>query len=538
MVRGSAHLVAILLLAMPVCGQQNRYVVSFNARPATDYSISRPLEFLSAKALARRDRNGVAVTDADLPVARALLEAVQGAGAEVLFTSRWFNAALILATPAQLPAIQSLPFVANVQLAAPGRQLATGRTQARGKEPARVAEAAAISNRMQLQMLGLTTMLDEGYRGNGVAVAVFDSGFEGVSSLAVFQHLFLENRVIDAFNFVTRSTQVYQLDDHGTEVLSIMAAVSAGSFMGGAPGAGFYLYLTEDVSSEYRVEEWNWLFAAERADSAGVDVIVASLGYNRFDDASMNYRTSDLNGATALVSRAAAEAAARGMLVVVSAGNEGNNPGWRLVTPPADAPGVLAVGSVNASGTRSAFSSVGPTADGRIKPDVAALGSGTSLVRGNGAVSTGSGTSYAAPLVASLAAGMMQRFPALSQAALAEAIRGSASQAASPDNLLGFGIPGYETAVDFLHTRNIDDPIEIYPNPAGNYVSVRIRQGTNEDLTVTLTDVAGRIHRQQTVRIQGPYQPVEVDISELAQGLYVFKVQRANHSRSIRLIKQ
>jgi subtilisin family serine protease len=521
-------------------GQANRYVVSFTSKQGTAFSIERPHEFLSAKAMARRQRNGVALTDADLPVAHTFVENLRAAGAEVIFTSRWFNAALIQATPAQLPAIQSLPFVARVQLAAPGPRPQAGRTRevSKTKERFKEAAAAAPATRTQLQMLGLTTMIEEGYDGRGVDVAVFDSGFEGVSSLVFFRHLFQENRVKDQFDFVTRSADVFQLDDHGTEVLSIMAGMSAGSFMGGSPAAGFYLYLTEDIASEYRVEEWNWLFAAERADSAGVDMIVASLGYSTFDDASMNYSPSDLNGTTAVVSRAATEAANRGILVVVSAGNSGNDPRWRLVTPPADAMNVLAIGSVNANGVRSTFSSLGPTADGRIKPDLVALGSGTSLVRGSGAVSTGSGTSYAAPLVASLAAGAMQRFPDLSVAALTEAMLASATQGSSPDNQMGFGVPGYEEMVDFLRTKDIDDPIEIYPNPAENFVSVRIRHGLDENITITMTDTAGRIHLQHTVRIAGAFHPIEVDISHLAQGLYLFKVERANDARIIRLIKQ
>lgn len=532
---GGGRLTAVLLFLAGISwSQQNRYIVSFTSKQGTPFSLQEPARFLSAKALQRRDRNGVAITTADLPVPPIFLSQLRAAGVEVYHTSRWLNAALIQAQPSQLPAIQALPFVAGVRFVAPGRRLTAGRRQAKD----RAGEDTPAATRNQLQMLGITNMLVDGFTGQGVDVAVFDSGFDGVATLSFFQHLYSGSRVKDTYDFVARSNSVYQYDDHGTEVLSIMAGFSPAVFTGGAPGANYFLYVTEDVSSEYRVEEWNWLFAAERADSAGVQVIVASLGYNTFDDSAMNYTTADLNGTTAVVSRAATEAARRGIVVVTSAGNEGNVPGWRLVTPPGDAIGTLAVGSVTSNGIRSSFSSIGPTADGRPKPDLVALGSGTTLIRRNGTISTGSGTSYAAPLVASLAIGLIQKYPDLSLDGLRNAMLQSASQASAPDNLLGFGIPNYLKVIDFFESKKIDDPIEIYPNPVGEVLSIRIQNGLQEDIRVVVTDLAGRVQINQVVKITRQYDPIEVDLTKLAGGIYFVNVKRTAHSKLIRLVKQ
>jgi subtilisin family serine protease len=519
-------------------GQQNRYVVSFTSKQGTPFSIQEPTRFLSAKAIERRAKNEVAITPEDVPVSPVFLNQLRATGVEVFHTSRWLNAALIQALPAQIAAVQALPFVARVEFVAPGRKLLSGRVQTKNKFKERTSAAMAAATRTQLQMLGLTTMLDENITGKEIDVAIFDSGFEGVSTLSFFQHVFSENRLKDAYDFVARSNNIYQYDDHGTEVLSIMGGFNPDTFLGGAYGADFHLYVTEDISTEYRVEEWNWLFAAERADSAGVDVIVASLGYNTFDDANMNYSTSDLNGTTAVVSRAATEAAKRGVVVVTSAGNEGTDASWRLVTPPGDAIGTLAVGSVTATGIRSSFSSIGPTTDGRIKPDFMALGSGTALIRRNGLISTGSGTSYAAPLVASLVAGLLQQYPDVTRAELIAAMQQSASQAQMPNNQLGYGIPNYSAIVDFFESQEVDEPIEIYPNPAGDVLSIRIRQGLQEDIRVLLTNLSGQVELDRTIKITRPYDPIDLDLSPLAAGIYFVKVNRTGQSKVIRLVKQ
>ena len=308
----------------------------------------------------------------------------------------------------------------------------------------------STQNQLQLQMIGVDKMQAAGYHGEGVDVAVFDAGFIGVNTLPAFQALYQESRLKTTFNFVKNISDVYTDYNHGTEVLSIMAGNSS-SYLGGIYKANYYLFETEDVSSEYRVEEYNWLFAAERADSLGVDVINSSLGYNQFDDPSMDYTYQDLNGKTAVVSRAAHMAYLRGILVMNSAGNDGDDP-WKYIIVPADAEGVIACGAVDDSGIRSSFSSIGPSADGRIKPDVAAVGGGAVIITDSGLVSTDDGTSFSSPLVTCLVAGLRQALSSAPAKEIYQLVINSASQASHPDDLLGYGIPNFTLANGFVRT--------------------------------------------------------------------------------------
>src|SRR6478609_7267065 len=364
-------IVFLLLIIQTVFqAQVDRYVVYLKDKNGTPFSITSPNQFLSQRSIDRRVRQKIEITAEDLPITPDYRAQLKATGASVFFSSKWLNCILVEATPALVTTITSLPFVSKVELVAPGKKLNAGRV----KKFKKVKETSAIpATNTQLSMIGIDSMHLDGFRGEGIYVGVFDSGFDGVNTALPFKPIFDEGRLLYSVDLVANSKNVFQYDSHGTEVFSVIAAYSAGSFIGGAYKANYMLFVTEDVTSEYRIEEYNWLFAAEKADSAGVDVINSSLGYNLFDDSSMDYKVADLNGTTAIVSLAAAKALEKGMVVVCSAGNEGSN-SWKYVTPPADVNGVLAIGSVTTARLKSSFSSIGPTADGRIKPDVMALG--------------------------------------------------------------------------------------------------------------------------------------------------------------------
>jgi serine protease AprX len=453
--------ILFILISYTAEAQTNQYFVFFRDRSGSPFSISEPAQFLSARSIERRQKQNIVITEEDLPVNPDYVNQVKSTGAIPFFTSKWWNGVLVEADVAVIASINSLPFVSGLVLVAPGKKITGGRVNS--KRQKKNASADQPVNQTQLQQIGLDEMHSMGYRGEGIRIAIFDSGFQGVNLSAPFSLLFTENRVKQTFNFVNNNSAVFQTDDHGTEVLSVMAANSDGVYTGGAYKAEYLLYLTEDVSSEYRIEEYNWTFAAERADSAGVDVINSSLGYYEFDESSMDYAKSDLDGKKAVVTRAARKAIEKGMIVVTSAGNEGGN-SWKLVTPPADTEGILAVGSVNALRSLSSFSSQGPSADSRIKPDVVALGSGTSVVRASGALGTASGTSLASPLIASLAAGALQAFPSLSAEEIYEAIIYSADQASMPDNLMGYGLPHFKAIKNYIESWQSEEVISIYPN--------------------------------------------------------------------------
>jgi hypothetical protein len=385
-------------------------------------------------------------------------------------------------------------------------------------------------------MHGIDEMHDENIMGEGIHVAILDAGYTGVDSSEPFQHLFRDNKIVSVHDFVTNSKEVYRFDDHGTEVLSVMAANSS-TYTGGAYEAFFHLYVTEDGPGEYRVEEYNWLFAAERADSIGVDVISSSLGYNEFDDSSMDYdKNTDLNGKTAIISLAAGESIRRGIVVVCSAGNEGNL-SWGLVTPPADVDGVIAVGSVTAAGTRSNFSSRGPTSDGRIKPDVMALGNPVAVIRAGGNNGTTNGTSVAAPVVTSLVIGLIQRFPDIDPITIAKVVVATASRKDTPDNFFGYGIPTYSAAKRQLEGLLPLEEISVYPNPTDTgRVLVRFKT-LGLQATITIFDLNGRALSSHVVDVTASNNPIEINIAELPAAGYLVKVKTSDNFKTFRLVK-
>jgi len=515
--------------------QVNQYFVFFKNKTGTPYTVASPSQFLSERSITRRQKQGISIIEEDLPVNPAYVSQVKQAGATVFFSSRWWNGVLVECDPVTISSVNALSFVSNSVLVAPGKKNVGGRVRVTRQKKNSTADQPV--NQTQLQQIGLDEMHKQGYAGEGIWVAIFDSGFQGVNLTEPFSHLFTENRVKYTFNFVSNSNNVFQLDDHGTEVLSVMAANTTGVYSGGVHKATYLLYVTEDVNSEYRVEEFNWTVAAERADSAGVDVINSSLGYYEFDDPSMDYSKSDLTGEKAVITQASRIAVEKGMVVVCSAGNEGGN-SWKLITPPADAKGVIAVGSVNAQGSLSSFSSVGPTADGRIKPEVVALGSGTSVIKASGVLGFASGTSLASPLVASLAAGVLQAFPGLSAGQVHEAIIHSADQASNPDNLRGYGLPHFRAIKNYIQGNEAEELLSVYPNPvSGNCIQVRLKSIIESPIQISIFDAQGKRAEEYSNQITWLNNPLEYDLSKLQAGLYFIRIKAGSQTATLKFVK-
>jgi serine protease AprX len=527
--------------------QTNRYMVFFKNKTGTPYTITEPSQFLSEKAITRRISQGLSVTDLDLPVNPAYVGNVKQTGAQVYFTSRWYNGVLVQCDAGLVSSIEALAEVDHVELVAPGSKLIPGSGRKRFNLHKQKNTQEEVTQ-LQLSMLGINYMHEEGLQGEGITIAVLDAGFQGVNLTQPFNHLFAESKYDEtvSFDFVYNTSNVFQYDDHGTEVLSIIAAEIPDAYTPGAPNAKFQLYVTEDVTSEYRIEEYNWTFAAERADSAGADIISSSLGYYDFDNTAMNYSKSQMDGLTAVSTRAAQWAADRGIVVVVSAGNEGNI-AWKIITAPADAKDVIAVGGVDANRNRSLSSSTGPSADGRIKPDLAALGVGVKTIKANGTQGSNSGTSLATPLITSLVAGVWQQYPHLTNLELIALLKSTASQAASPDNLLGYGIPNFKAVITYIEENNFEqnELFTVFPNPVtaydtnhNNIVTLRPKDpNLVSSCYVELVSSIGQTIAAENVSFDWLKREYTTDFTALAPGVYFIRVSFENKKYVFKIVR-
>ncbi len=345
----------------------------------------------------------------------------------------------------------------------------------------------------QVNMINADFLHNLGFRGEGMLIAVLDAGFISADTMAAFDNLFQTNRIIATRNFVDGNDSVFKSATHGTYVLSTMAAELPSLIVGTAPKANYMLFITEDILSETIIEEFNWVSAAEFADSAGADIINSSLGYTTFDDSTQNHTYAEMDGNTAIASTGADIASAKGILVVVSAGNSGNGP-WHFIGVPADADSALTIGAVDASKIYASFSSKGPSADGRVKPDVCAQGQGTVIATSNDSITWGSGTSFSSPIMAGAAACFWQSAPGKSNIEIADFIRKSASQYNNPDTLMGYGIPDFKSAYESLTNKIFTDTdsFVIYPNPFTEKLFVDYYSTDKKIISMAVFDVSGK----------------------------------------------
>ncbi len=473
---------ALLTLALGVAVSsfaqtKYKYLVLLKDKNDSPYSTASPLVYLSQKAIDRRFKQGIVVKNTDLPPNLAYISSIQQTGASIIYKSRWLNAVLVEATESQKNTILALPSVKGIEFNRPLKQ-------ARPKVPK---DKFTVENTQtlnygdataQIQLLGADVMHNQGFHGEEILVALLDDGFLNTNTSQCLQHLFANNKVIKTYDFVDNDATVYTQGGHGTAVLSTMAGYLDNQMISPAFGASVALFRTEDVATETKLEEANWLFAAEMADSLGADIISSSLGYSTFDNAVDNYTPAMMNGNTALSTRAADWAAERGIVVVISAGNSGNDPSWQIITAPADADSVLAIGAVTRAGIYASFSSRGNSADGRIKPDVVAVGSNTALCNTSGNAATSNGTSFSAPLVAGLVAGFWQANPHLTAQEVTRCVRKSGHQFGTPTIQLGYGYANYSRAKTVAQNEYTISNIE----PNADIVSVTIVPSNKVDV--------------------------------------------------------
>ena len=526
-------------------------------KPKSSTFLSNPLTMLSQRALDRRSENFVPLDEKDVPVDEDYLDDLKAdANLTVLGKSKWLNAVHIQAEiddintlVAQYSFINNIEF-ANKSLNNSGKKRIksiVSNHQNKFKVAKTDFNYGDADN--QIKMLKGNYLHQEGLTGEGQIIAIIDAGFPNVNTLSTFQRIRDNNQILGGYNFADRNENFYSRDSHGTHVLSSIAGYIENDFVGTAPDAKFYLFISEIAQTVTVLEETLWVEAAERADSLGVNVINTSLGYTTYDNANHSHTYEDMDGKTTFISRGAEIGASRGLLLINAAGNEGSKT-WKYIGAPADAASVITVGAVDYLGNIASFSSFGPSSDGRIKPEILGQGQNPALINyATGEIMTSSsGTSFSSPIMAGLIACLNQNrsFVLRSSAKnrtnynsdLIESVFKSADRFNNPTEQHGYGIPNFENALNFyISTGSIEDAIlsklEIYPNPINDFFQFSSNIDVFTDFKFQIYTVLGK-----KILEKENFKSRFIDISTLKTGIYLLKVQKGNNQKILKLIKK
>ena len=431
-----------------------RYRLTLTDKAGSPFSLRHPEQFLSAKSLERRARMGISVDHHDLPVSPAYLEQIRHTGARIFNCSKWNNTVQVETHDSLLEQkLRELPFVTHVLKVYVSPEFMDAPSRHNRREEL-VADTTFCKDdyygkaQQQVEQLHLPSLHDKGFRGGGMTIAILDGGFYNADIIEAFK----QTKILGTRNFARPDSNIFEEHAHGMMVLSCIAPDMPNILVGTAPEASFYLLQSEDTWQEYRGEEDNWCAALEYADSLGVDIVTSSLGYTHFDTPEATLQYDWLDGQHELNSRSASLAASRGILLLNSAGNEGDET-WKKIGFPADAHNILAVGAVDEHGVNTRFSSIGFTADHRVKPDAMARGGSAALLATDGTVSHANGTSFACPILAGAVACLYQAFPQKRPVEIIDAIHRSGSAYDKPNEVFGYGIPDMEKAYQILQDQ-------------------------------------------------------------------------------------
>ncbi len=515
---------------------ENSYRLFLTDKNNNTYILNIPEDFLSQKALDRRAKYNIEINLRDLPISQNYLDSLNSLGLRVLNKSKWLNSVVVYSTDHELiDTITQLGFIkskekVNNNLTPSAKRMIFAKSH--------LTEVLEQGDHLdygygttQISMINGHALHINGYKGQGITIGVIDAGFYNVDILPAFDSLRSNNQILGTRDFVEGDQQVYDASEHGMKVLSTMGANIPGQLIGTAPKASYWLLRSENVSTEFSIEEDNWVAAAEFADSVGCDIITSSLGYSEFDDASQNYSYADMDGNTTFITRAADIAASKGILVLSSAGNLADDP-WTYISAPADGDSVLTVGAVDAFADYAYFSGLGPTYDGRIKPNIAAMGYQTSVQGSNGAITVANGTSFSTPIIAGMAACLWQYYPDLNNMKILKKIEESGHQYSNPDNKLGYGIPDFGKAAELTKTtisKFIEQAIiKIYPNPFAEYIQIEITQKLAQDISVELFNITGsKISEYEYSKVKSKVIYIS-NLSNLSPGIYLLKITIGN----------
>ena len=513
--------------------------VFFKDKPNKAAFYANPTTELSQKSINRRTSQGIPLNDQDAPIEASYIQNIRNLGFTVTDTSKWLNGVAVNATTAQIAELASQPYVQNVESFVKARKQPTSETKKNKFDVEKTSSTVKASfnygtGATQIDQVNIRPLHVNGFTGTGVTIAVLDTGFPTVDTGSAYARMRDNGHIKGGYNFINKNSDLYNtaFNSHGAVCLGIIGGYIDGSFVGSAPDADFYLYVTESGPTEIPEEELYWIQAAEDADRNGVDIISASLGYgDAFDDARYNYIYGDMTGTRSFVARGAQIAAEKGILVFAANGNEAQKP-WQYLLTPADNAKVFSIGAVSSTGTSSSFSSFGPNAAGVVKPDGSALGTGTATVYNN-TTTSGSGTSLATPVAAGGAACLIQALASsVSSESVKNKLRETASLYPNTDAQQGYGILNFYSAYNSLvlatKENSIQKNLKIYPNPVSNQINIQ----TSEKIeSVELYDSLGR--KVQTLKAEK-----QNTINGISKGVYFLKVKTDKNNYIEKIIKQ
>ena len=436
-------LAAVVLSAAGASAQQDtlKYRIGLRDKAATTYSLSHPEAFLSEKAIARRQKQNLPIDSTDLPVCRKYVDEIRNQGVNVVVTGKWENFVTVSCNDSTLiDRIAALPFVRTTEKVwiapkADNPTMATERDSLINMPTVHPDSIYGLAV-SQIQLSNGDKLHDAGFKGQGMTIAVIDAGFHNADKIKAMQNI----HILGTKDFVNPQADIFAESSHGMMVLSCIGMNQPDIMIGTAPEASFWLLRSEDEYSEHLVEQDYWAAAVEFADSVGADVLNTSLGYYTFDDKSKNYKYRDLDGRHALMSLQASHIADKGMVLVCSAGNSGMG-SWKKITPPGDAENVITVGAIDKKALLAPFSSIGNTADNRVKPDVVAVGLGSDVMGTNGNQGKANGTSFSSPIMCGMVTCLWQACPNLTAKEIVQIVRQSGDRSDFPDNIYGYGVP-------------------------------------------------------------------------------------------------
>lgn len=532
------YFIFFFLLSFYSYSQEDAWVY-FNDKPDADTQLNTPLNFLTQRALDRRTNQGIALIENDVPIYQTYIDAITASnGITVMAKSKWLNCLHIRGSVDDINALTLLQYVNHVHFAdnSLNSKRPTPRTIVPVNKQMEVSANFNYGNSFnQIQMLNGHLLHQANFTGAGKIIAVLDSGFINVDTTAPFQRLFDNNLILGGYNYVNQDSNVYASHNHGTSTLSCMGGYVDGELVGTAPDAQYYLFVTEDIAEENPVEESYWVEAAEEADRLGADIISTSLGYYEFDNPNYGHTYDEFTGDEAFASKGANIAFSKGMIIVASAGNSGASAEpLNHIGVPAEALNVLAVGAVKADESYATFSSIGPSFDGRIKPDVMAQGLNSVVANTSGTIQTASGTSFSCPIMAGMIASFWQALPSLNNQQIVDLVKQSADRFANPTMQFGYGIPDFQLALtNGLNIVSNSNPIfQLFPNPVKNTVSFVFPNGF-EIAEIYIYSTLGQKIKESEISIATP----SISLEELNSGIYVYKIESTTFSQSGKIIK-